>query len=285
MVEDESDRGGSAVEDGFTLLLRRMTRVPLLTAAEEVALAKRIERGDLAAKQHMVEANLRLVVHVARKHQGHGLDLPDLVQEGTLGLIRAVEKFDWRKGFKFSTYAVWWIRQSIVRGLADRGRTIRLPVHTLEQLRKVRAVERRLSAELDHEPTEDEIARVAELDVEQVALLRRADRPLASLDQTARVDGETELGALLAAPEEETGFDAAARDGDAVLVRELLATLGEREQTVLRRRYGLLDGREHTLDEVGADFRLTRERIRQIERAALARLGAHPRARALLEAA
>ncbi|MBV9212899.1 MAG: sigma-70 family RNA polymerase sigma factor [Actinobacteria bacterium] len=257
--------------DSLQLFFNAARKYPLLTAAEEVELAQRIEKGDVEAKDRMINSNLRLVVSVARKYQGHGLTLGDLVQEGMLGLIRATEKFDWRRGFKFSTYATLWIRQAIQRGLENSSRTIRLPVHIAQRERKINRTERELATKLGREPTEDELAEAVELPVDQVIEIRKAARPLTSLDQPVGDDGETAFGDLLASnapnPEDEvvTGAGTSA-------VQEAVNRLPERERDVVELRFGL-GGREPTpLRETGRKLGISAERVRQIEEDALERL-------------
>src|SRR5438128_1510364 len=257
--------------DSLQLFFNAARKYPLLTAAEEVELAQRIEKGDVEAKDRMINSNLRLVVSVARKYQGHGLSLGDLVQEGMLGLIRAAEKFDWRRGFKFSTYATLWIRQAIQRGLENSSRTIRLPVHIAQRERKINRTERELATKLGREPTEDELAAAVELPVDQVIEIRKAARPLTSLDQPVGDDGETAFGDLLASnspnPEDEvvTGAGTSA-------VQEAVNRLPERERDVVELRFGL-GGREPTpLRETGRKLGISAERVRQIEEDALERL-------------
>jgi RNA polymerase primary sigma factor len=257
--------------DSLQLFFNAARKYPLLTAAEEVELAQRIEKGDVEAKDRMINSNLRLVVSVARKYQGHGLTLGDLVQEGMLGLIRATEKFDWRRGFKFSTNATLWIRQAIQRGLENSSRTIRLPVHIAQRERKINRTERELATKLGREPTEDELAEAVELPVDQVIEIRKAARPLTSLDQPVGDDGETAFGDLLASnapnPEDEvvTGAGTSA-------VQEAVNRLPERERDVVELRFGL-GGREPTpLRETGRKLGISAERVRQIEEDALERL-------------
>jgi RNA polymerase primary sigma factor len=277
--DDEQERPVAAARaavpevttDSLQLFFNEARRYPLLTAAEEVELAKRIERGDLAAKERMINSNLRLVISVARRYQGQGLSLADLIQEGILGLIRAVEKFDWRKGFKFSTYGTLWIRQSIQRGLANSGRTVRLPVHVGTRARKIADAERKLAAELGREPTEAEIAAAVELSPEEVADIRRADRIPASLDQGVGESGETSLGDLIArdgpGPEEEV-----ASDVEGELVRRAVGGLPEAERDVLTLRYGLGGTEPVALREAGRRLGISSERVRQLEDRALRRL-------------
>src|SRR6266513_327121 len=257
--------------DSLQLFFNAARKYPLLTAAEEVELAQRIEKGDVEAKDRMINSNLRLVVSVARKYQGHGLSLGDLVQEGMLGLIRATEKFDWRRGFKFSTYATLWIRQAIQRGLENSSRTIRLPVHIAQRERKINRTERELATKLGREPTEQELADAVELPVDQVIEIRKAARPLTSLDQPVGDDGETAFGDLLASnapnPEDEVVSDAGTS-----AVQEAVNALPERERDVVELRFGL-GGREPTpLRETGRKLGISAERVRQIEEDALERL-------------
>ncbi|MEA2353376.1 MAG: polymerase primary sigma factor [Thermoleophilaceae bacterium] len=257
--------------DSLQLFFNAARKYPLLTAAEEVDLAQRIEKGDVDAKDRMINSNLRLVVSVARKYQGHGLTLGDLVQEGMLGLIRATEKFDWRRGFKFSTYATLWIRQAIQRGLENSSRTIRLPVHIAQRERKINRTERELATKLGREPTEQELADAVELPVDQVIEIRKAARPLTSLDQPVGDDGETAFGDLLASnapnPEDEVVSDAGTS-----AVQEAVNRLPERERDVVELRFGL-GGREPTpLRETGRKLGISAERVRQIEEDALGRL-------------
>jgi len=257
--------------DSLQLFFNAARKYPLLTAAEEVELAQRIEKGDVEAKDRMINSNLRLVVSVARKYQGHGLTLGDLVQEGMLGLIRATEKFDWRRGFKFSTYATLWIRQAIQRGLENSSRTIRLPVHIAQRERKINRTERELATKLGREPTEQELADAVELPVDQVIEIRKAARPLTSLDQPVGDDGETAFGDLLASnapnPEDEVVSDAGTS-----AVQEAVNALPERERDVVELRFGL-GGREPTpLRETGRKLGISAERVRQIEEDALERL-------------
>src|SRR5690242_3507299 len=233
----EEERSGGVVES-LELFLRRARVHPLLTAAEEIELAKRIERGDLEAKERMINANLRLVVSQARRYQGHGLPMEDLVQEGMLGLIRAVEKFDWRRGFKFSTYGTLWIRQVIQRGLQNHGRTIRLPVHVAQRQVKVRKTESELNARLGREPTDEEIALVAELPVEEVIEIRELSRGLASLDQAVSEDGDTVLGDLLPSDRLEPVEEVAEADRDQ-RIGAIVGRLPEQERNVIRLRFGL----------------------------------------------
>ena len=257
--------------DSLQLFFREASRYPLLTAADEVALAKRIERGDVEAKDRMINSNLRLVISQARRYQGQGLSLGDLIQEGMLGLIRAVEKFDWRRGFKFSTYGTLWIRQSIQRGLANTGRTIRIPVHVGQRERKVAKAERELAARLSRDPTDEEIAAAAELPEEQVREARELTRSLASLDRPVGEDGETALGELLASerpqPDEEVGEALAEQR-----IRDVVERLPEEERTVVTLRYGLAGGEPRSLREAGADLGIGPERARQLEEQALHRL-------------
>ena len=249
--------------DPLQLFLTDISKVDLLTAAQEVQLAKQIERGDHRAKQQMVEANLRLVVSIAKKYRDRGLPLLDLIQEGTIGLVRATEKFDHRRGFKFSTYATWWIRQAVARGLADKARTIRIPLHVVEKLNRIIRSERRLRAELNREPTPAEIANDAELPVEEVAqILRTAQAPV-SLE--APVGDESEFGHFLADKNMPLPEDAAESVSRATALRNCLNSLGDRQRRVLELRYGLDGGRPRTLGEVGVVFNVTRERVRQIE--------------------
>ena len=249
--------------DPLQLFLTDISKVDLLTAAQEVQLAKQIERGDHRAKQQMVEANLRLVVSIAKKYRDRGLPLLDLIQEGTFGLVRATEKFDHRRGFKFSTYATWWIRQAVARGLADKARTIRIPLHVVEKLNRIIRSERRLRAELNREPTPAEIANDAELPVEEVAqILRTAQAPV-SLE--APVGDESEFGHFLADKNMPLPEDAAESVSRATALRNCLNSLGDRQRRVLELRYGLDGGRPRTLGEVGVVFNVTRERVRQIE--------------------
>jgi RNA polymerase primary sigma factor len=258
--------------DALQLFLNEMARYPLLTAEEEVELAKLIERGDKAAKDRMVNSNLRLVVSIAKRYQGHGLSLLDLIQEGIIGLIRAAEKFDWRRGYKFSTYATWWIRQAVQRGVANKARTIRMPVHIVDRERKIAKAERELLTKLERAPTLEEIAEAAKLPLKQVQEVQDAARAVTSLDRPVGSEGETSLGELVsgneAPPEEE--LEVSLRQ-DAL--RRAVAELPEREQDVLKLRFGLNgDPSPQSLEQIGKTLGLTRERVRQIETDALKRL-------------
>ena len=257
--------------DALQLFLREAGRHQLLTAAQEVELAKKIERGDMDAKQRMIQANLRLVVSIAKNYRNQGLPFLDLIQEGTLGLIRAVEKFDWRRGFKFSTYATWWIRQAVARALADKARTIRMPVHIVERLQKMNRAERTLWTQLGREPTLEEIAEEASLPIQQALEVRAAARASTSLDQPI---GETEdavFGDFVAGdgplPEEEVELSLRSQ-----ALKEALEALSDRERQVVVLRYGLADAEPKTLEEIGRRLGLTRERVRQIELDSLKRL-------------
>jgi RNA polymerase primary sigma factor len=273
----------TASSDPVRLYFHEMGKVPLLTAVEEVALARRIERGDGAARQKLIESNLRLVVSIAKRHVGRGMPLLDLIQEGNLGLMRAVEKFDYRRGFKFSTYATWWIRQAITRALADQSRTIRVPVHMVENIHKLVRVQRLLIQDLGREPTPEEIAAEMGMTLARVREIQRISQEPASLHQQVGDEGDSQLGDFVedtqsAAPVEEVT--------DIVRREEIVAVLGllsQRERIVLRLRFGLEDGRPRTLDEVGRVFGVTRERIRQIEAKTLAKLKAYREAQCLQE--
>ena len=260
--------------DSLQLFLKDIGRVPLLTAAQEVELSKRIERGDHRAKQQMVEANLRLVVSIAKNYRNQGLPFLDLIQEGTIGLVRAAEKFDYRKGFKFSTYATWWIRQAVARALADKARTIRMPVHVVEKLNKIGRVERKLLAELGHDPTVDEIARELEIDREEVEQIRRSAQAPISLEKPVGDEEESEFGHFLADQSASAPDEAAETTLRKETLKRILCALSPRERRVLELRYGLDGQHPRTLDEVGRTFNVTRERVRQIENQSLKKLQA-----------
>src|SRR5919109_215423 len=258
--------------DALQLFLNEAGRYPLLTAQEEVELAKRIERGDKAAKDRMVNSNLRLVVSIAKKYQGHGLSLLDLIQEGIIGLIRAVEKFDWRRGFKFSTYATWWIRQAVQRGVANKSRTIRIPVHIADREQRIARAERLLAPQLGRQPTEEEIAKQAKLPLKQLREVRQAARAITSLDRPVGDDGDAALGDLFPSeqvePEEEITVSL-----EQDVVRRAVAQLPEREREVVKRRYGMDGDRDPaSLEAIGRELGLTRERVRQLEASALEQL-------------
>ena len=264
---------GATMGDSIDLFLRRARMHPLLTAAEEVELAKRIERGDLEAKERMINSNLRLVVSQARRYQGHGLAMEDLVQEGMLGLIRAVEKFDWRRGFKFSTYGTLWIRQAIQRGLQNSGRTIRVPLHIAQRQVKVRKIESELSTKLGREPTDEEIAVVAELSADEVAELRELSRGLASLDQPVGEDGETAFGELLAS--DRPGPAAEIEEADRERrIDEVVDRLPEAERNVIRLRFGLHGDDPLTLRQTGSELGIPLSQARELEQRGLRRLAA-----------
>jgi RNA polymerase primary sigma factor len=260
--------------DSLQLFLKDIGKVPLLTAAQEVELAKRIERGDHRAKQGMIAANLRLVVSIAKNYRNQGLPFLDLIQEGTIGLVRAAEKFDHRRGFKFSTYATWWIRQAVARALADKSRTIRMPVHVVEKLNKIGRVERKLVGELGREPTSAEIALELELDVHEVEQIRRSAQAPVSLEKPVGDDEESEFGHFLADESASAPDEAADTTIRKETLRNILGALSARERRVLELRYGLDGNHPRTLDEVGRTFNVTRERVRQIENQSLKKLQA-----------
>jgi RNA polymerase primary sigma factor len=255
--------------------------VPLLRADEEVSLAKRVERGDMAAKTQMIEANLRLVVSIAKPHVGRGVSFLDLIQEGSFGLIRAVEKFDYRKGFKFSTYATWWIRQAVTRAVADKARTIRIPVHMFERMNKVGQVERQLVQRLGREPRPDEIAEELELTTDQVRQTLRMSQPPISLEKPIGEREDLRLGDLVQDELAESPLDATSVSLRRVDIDRALESLPERERRVIELRFGLHGGQPRTLDEVGRTFGVTRERIRQIENTTLKTLASLPEAQRL----
>jgi RNA polymerase primary sigma factor len=268
--------------DALQLFLNEAGRYPLLTAQEEVELAKRIERGDKAAKDRMVNSNLRLVVSIAKKYQGHGLSLLDLIQEGIIGLIRAVEKFDWRRGYKFSTYATWWIRQAVQRGVANKSRTIRIPVHIVEREQKIGRATRELTAKLERDPTDEEVAKAAKLPLKQVREVRQAARAVASLDKPVGEDDGAQLGELIPTPGESVEEEVHVSLEQEMLHRAL-EELPERERDILKLRYGLDgDPDPKSLEEIGRVFGMTRERVRQIEAQALERLSVQREIEALL---
>jgi RNA polymerase primary sigma factor len=271
--------------DSLQLFLKDIGKVRLLTAQEEVDLAKRIERGDLDAKQKMVESNLRLVVSIAKNYRNQGLPFLDLIQEGTLGLVRAAEKFDYRKGFKFSTYATWWIRQAIARALADKARTIRIPVHVVEKLNKIGRAERKLVTELGREPTPEEIAEVTGIDPEEVDSIKRSAQAPVSLEKPVGDEEESEFGQFIADEKAESPFERAADLLTKEALKEALENLSYRERRVLELRYGLGGEHPRTLDEVGRTFNVTRERIRQIENQSLKKLQSLAEAQKLREVA
>ena len=286
-VEPTSFRNGelaSATTDALQLFLNEIRRYPLLTAEEEVELSKRIEQGDLGAKERMINSNLRLVVSIAKKYQGQELSLLDLIQEGIFGLIRASEKFDWRKGYKFSTYATFWIRQAIQRGLANKARTIRIPVHIGQRERKIVRAERELSAKLGREPSDDEIAREAELPLDQVEEVREAARTVTSLDRPVGEEGDTALGDLLEGgsppPDQEVEVSLSEQ-----LLRRTIQELPETERDVITLRFGLTGDEPQPLRETGRRLGLSAERVRQIESRALKRLAMRRELEALREVA
>ena len=261
----------ASTEDAVRLYLKSIGRVPLLTKEDEVRLAKRVEQNDMSAKNHLIEANLRLVVSIAKRYTGRGLTLLDLIQEGNLGLIRAVEKFDWRRGFKFSTYATWWIRQAVARAIADKARTIRVPVHVVERMQKMHRAERHLWTQLAREPTLDEIAHEAGLPLQQAIEVRAAARASTSLDQPIGEQEDAVFGDLVAGedplPEEQTE-----RRLQKEALDRALDSLPERDRRVLELRYGLGGEEPHTLEHIGRRLGITRERVRQIEIESLSRL-------------
>jgi len=273
-----------AIPETLDLFMARAGRYRLLTPDEEIDLAKRIERGDLVAKERMINSNLRLVVSIARRYQGHGLSMTDLVQEGTLGLIRAVEKFDWRKGFRFSTYATLWIRQAIQRGLENGGRTIRLPVHIGQRLRQLNRIERELTDRLDREPTIEELAEAADLEVDHVTQILEASRTPASLDQSVNDDGDTELGDLLADGEEALDEQVIAGLSDN-LVERAVAELPELERKVIRLRFGVGGAEGASVARTGRELGLSERRTQELEARALRQLAGRPELQALREAA
>jgi RNA polymerase primary sigma factor len=270
--------------DSLRLYLRSIGRVPLLSAQEEVWLAKRIERGDMAAKEQMVEANLRLVVSIAKSYLGRGLSFLDLIQEGSLGLIRAVEKFDYRRGYKFSTYATWWIRQAVTRAIADKGRTIRIPVHMVEKLNKVVHIERQLLQSLGREPSPEEIAAALECTSQEVRDIQRISQQPVSLEKPIGEEEDSELGDLVEDDAAESPFERASENMRREYIVRVLAALPRREREVIELRYGLCGGRPRTLEEVGQAFNVTRERVRQIENHTLKKLESLPEAQRLREA-
>ena len=265
-------------------LLRRASRYPLLRPSEEVELAKRIERGDLAAKERLINSNLRLVVHVARKYQGQGLSMGDLVQEGMLGLIRAAEKFDWRKGFRFSTYATIWIRQALQRGLDNTGRTIRLPANVAQRARKLARIERELTVKLEQDPSLEELADATGFDVDEVERLRGYERALASLDAGVGEDGETPLGALIPVEDADVERDVVRAD-HARRVRRFLEQLPTEEMRVVNLRYGTGGEGEHTVEQAARKLGMTVSETRKAESRALERLQGEPELALLRDAA
>ncbi len=267
--------------DSLRLYLREIGKVPLLTADQEVYLAKRIERGDMSAKTQMIEANLRLVVSIAKSYLGRGLSFLDLIQEGSLGLIRAVEKFDYRKGYKFSTYATWWIRQAVTRAIADKARTIRIPVHMVEKLNKVVHIERQLVQRLGREPRPDEIAEELEMTTEEVREILRMSQLPVSLEKPIGEEEESELGDFVEDESAESPFDTATLSLRREDVEHALSALPERERQVIELRFGLSGTQPCTLEEVGRAFGVTRERIRQIENNTLKKLESLPEAQGL----
>jgi RNA polymerase primary sigma factor len=272
--------------DSLQQLLDGIATTPLLTADEEIALAKRIERGDLAAKDHMTRANLRLVVSIAKRYRNQGLPFLDLIQEGSIGLVRAVEKFDWRRGFKFSTYATWWIRQAISRAIADKARTIRIPIHIDNVLKKLDGAQRKLEANGDRDPTVEEIAALAGVDPVEADVILRASQPLISLDKPVGDDSDAaHFGELIPDEAAETPFEAAAESMMRERLNEVLDNLPYRERRILELRYGLGGEPGRTLDEVARMFGLTRERTRQLEETSLRKLATLAEAQALRHAA
>jgi RNA polymerase primary sigma factor len=272
--------------DSLQQFLDGIAETPLLTADEEIALAKRIERGDLDAKDHMTRANLRLVVSIAKRYRNQGLPFLDLIQEGTIGLVRAVEKFDYRKGFKFSTYATWWIRQAISRAIADKGRTIRIPIHIDNILKKLDGAQRRLEADGDRDPTVEEIAALAGVDPVEADVIMRAAQQIVSLDKPIGDDSDAaQFGDLL--PDESTPspYEAAVESLANQRLRDVLEHLSYRDRRIIELRYGLEGDRAQTIDQVAKLFGLTRERTRQIEEAALRKLSTLAEAQALRDAA
>ena len=271
-------------EDSLALFLDEIGRYPLLTAGQEVELAQRIEAGDAAAREHMINANLRLVVHIAKRYQGQGLGLPDLVQEGMFGLMRAVEKFDWRRGFKFSTYATWWIRQSLQRALQKQAREIRLPAHVAERARRVDRVRQQLSRELDRDVTEEELAEATGLSLRQIVEVRDAARVVASLDQPVGAEGDSAFGDLL--PSEHGAFEDDVHLGlQQESIRRAVGELPEPQQSVIRRRYGIGTGRPESLYQVARELHMGPRRVRDLEADGLAQLACRRELDGLGEAA
>ncbi len=272
---------GISIEDPVRMYLKEIGKVPLLSAEEEIDLAQRMEEGDESAKKRLAEANLRLVVSIAKRYVGRGMLFLDLIQEGNLGLIKAVEKFDYRKGYKFSTYATWWIRQAITRAIADQARTIRIPVHMVETINKLIRVSRQLLQELGREPTPEEIAEEMNMSVERVREILKISQEPVSLETPIGEEEDSHLGDFIQDDDVPVPADAAAFTMLKEQLEEVLSTLTEREQKVLRLRFGLDDGRARTLEEVGKEFNVTRERIRQIEAKALRKLRHPSRSRKL----
>ncbi len=263
------------VSDPVRMYLKEIGRIPLLKFEQEIALAKKVEKGDKNAKKILTTSNLRLVVSIAKKYVGRGLTLLDLIQEGNQGLIRAVEKYDWRRGYKFSTYATWWIRQSITRAIADQARTIRIPVHMVENINRFLRTSRKLMQELGREPTPDEVAKVLGIDPEKALEIIKISQEPASLETPVGDEEDSRLGDFIHDTTAPTLFDSASRELLKEQVEEVLTTLSDRERRVLEERFGLKDGKPKTLEEVGRMFAVTRERIRQIEAKALRKLR-HP---------
>lgn len=281
-----ADNVDAFADDSVKMYLREIGKIPLLTLEEEIELSTKAANGDKKAKDKMVESNMRLVVSIAKRYSGRGLDFLDLIQEGNTGLIRAVEKFDPEKGFKFSTYATWWIRQAITRAIADQARTIRIPVHMVETINKVLRATRRLTQELNREPTPEEIAKEMGMDADKVEYVLKVKQDIASLDAAIGKEGDDEdsvLGDFIEDEERMSPEDMAANQLLKEKIATILTTLSEREQKIIRMRFGVGGGRSHTLEEVGAEFKVTRERIRQIEAKALAKLRKHKETKKLHE--
>ncbi len=275
-----------ASDDSVRLYLREIGKIPLLTAEEELALAHRVVAGEKKAKDKMAEANMRLVVSIAKRYSGRGLDFLDLIQEGNTGLLRAVEKFDPDKGFKFSTYATWWIRQAITRAIADQARTIRIPVHMVETINKLLRTQRRMTQELNREPTIEELAEELEMEPSKVEYVIKIKQDITSLDAGVGRDGEDEdsvLGDFIEDGDSATPEESATSQLLKEQVKEVLSSLSDREQKILKMRFGLNGSKSHTLEEVGKEFAVTRERIRQIEAKALAKLRKHKDSKKLHE--
>lgn len=285
-ILDQNQYFDDVSDDSVRLYLREIGKIPLLNAEEELALAQRVVAGEKRAKDKMAEANMRLVVSIAKRYSGRGLDFLDLIQEGNTGLLRAVEKFDPDKGFKFSTYATWWIRQAITRAIADQARTIRIPVHMVETINKLLRTQRRMTQELNREPTIEELAKELEMEPEKVEYVIKIKQDITSLDAGVGRDGEDEdsvLGDFIEDEDGATPEESAANQLLKEQVQSILSSLSEREQKIVRMRFGLDNGKSHTLEEVGQEFAVTRERIRQIEAKALAKLRKHKDARKLHE--